>query len=168
MVVTATEIANICISALRKGNKILFCGNGGSAADSQHLAAELIGKLNFNRPPLAALSLTTDTSIITAIGNDYGFEKIFSRQIEALGKSGDVLIAISTSGNSSNILKAIETAKSMGIAVVGMTGGSGGAMNDICDIIYKAAFDGTQAIQECHIKLGHEFCALIESEMFPR
>lgn len=165
---TAKKIADICINALRNGNKILFCGNGGSAADAQHLAAELIGKLNFNRPPLAALALTTDTSVITAIGNDYGFDKIFSRQIEALGKLGDVLVAISTSGNSPNILKAIEVAKSVGIIVIGMTGYKGGAMNDICDIIYKAPFDGTQLIQESHIKLGHEFCGLIEEEMFKK
>ncbi len=164
----AEQIAQICISALRNGNKIMFAGNGGSAADSQHLAAELIGKLNFNRPPLAALALTTDTSVLTAIGNDYGFDKVFSRQIEALGKSGDVLIAMSTSGNSPNILKAIEAAKEKGITAIGMTGYKGGAMNDICDVIYKAPFDGTQNIQECHIKLGHEFCALIEEAMFPR
>lgn len=160
------EIADICVKSLRNGNKILFCGNGGSAADCQHLAAELIGKLNFNRPPLAAISLTTDTSILTAIGNDYGFQYVFSRQIQALGKPGDVLIAMSTSGNSPNVLKAIEVAKSKGITVIGMTGEFGGAMNDICDFIDKAPFNSTQLIQEHQIILGHAFCGLIESEMF--
>lgn len=166
----AESIAAICVTALRHGNTILFIGNGGSAADAQHLAAELIGKLNFDRPPLAALALTTDTSILTAIGNDYGFEHVFSRQIEALGKLGDVLIAISTSGNSKNILKAIEAAKTMGIKVIGMTGGhsSDCAMLGMCDFLYQAAWTDTQTIQEQHIKVGHAFCALIESEMFPQ
>jgi D-sedoheptulose 7-phosphate isomerase len=163
---SAALIADTCIAALRKGNKIFFAGNGGSAADAQHLAAELVGKLNFNRPPLAAIALTTDTSIITAIGNDYGFEYIFSRQIEALGKAGDVLIAISTSGNSLNILRAIGVAKKYNITVIGLTGKDGGAMNGKCNILYKADSLNTQIIQEAHIKLGHEFCSTIERKMF--
>ena len=161
---TAQSIANVCVKALRAGNKIFFCGNGGSAADAQHLAAELVGKLNFKRPALAAIALTTDTSILTAIGNDYGFEYIFSRQIEALGKEGDVLIAISTSGNSENVHNAIHAAKDRKIITVGMTGGKGGTMN--CDLIYKATSSNTQEIQEMHIKIGHEFCSIIEQEMF--
>lgn len=162
----AREIADICVKSLRTGNKIMICGNGGSAADAQHLAAELIGKLNFDRPPLAALALTTDTSILTAIGNDYGFEFIFSRQIEALGKPNDVLIAISTSGNSKNIIKAIEIAKGMGIITIGLTGKTGGAMVGLCDAIYQAPIENTQEIQECHIRLGHQFCSMIEERIF--
>ena len=164
----ARSIADICIKSLRSGGKILFVGNGGSAADSQHLAAELIGKLNFDRPPLAALALTTDTSILTAIGNDYGFEHVFSRQIEALGKPGDVLIAISTSGRSKNILDAIQMAKWQDMKVIGLAGKTGGRMNLLCDYIYKAPTKDTQEIQEHHIKVGHLFCGIIEAEMFPQ
>ncbi len=163
---TASDIADICIKALRSGNKIMFAGNGGSAADAQHLAAELVGKLNFDRPPLAAMALTTDTSILTAIGNDYGFEYVFSRQIEALGKAGDILIAISTSGNSANIIRAIQTAKRHKIIIIGLTGEDGGHMRGRCDTIFYAPSDMTQEIQEMHMKLGHEFCALIERRMF--
>ncbi len=162
----AEHIAEICIKALRMGNKIVFCGNGGSAADSQHLAAELVSRLNFDRPALAAMALTVDTSVLTAIGNDYGFENIFSRQIEALGKSGDVLIAISTSGNSPNVLKAIETARKYNITVIGKTGERGGKMDDMCHFLYKAPFTETQKIQECHMAVGHEYCAMIERKMF--
>ena len=162
----AKTVADICINCLNGGGKILFCGNGGSAADSQHLAAELIGKLNKKRAPLAAIALTTDTSIITAIGNDYGFEFIFSRQIEGLGHAGDVLIAISTSGNSPNILEAIKAAKKKNMWVIGMTGASGGAMAKKCDAIYHAPYASTQTIQECHITFGHVFCGLIEKGMF--
>lgn len=145
----------------------MFCGNGGSAADSQHLAAELVGKLNFDRPSLAAMSLTVDTSILTAIGNDYGFDSVFSRQIEALGKPGDVLVAISTSGNSSNILKAIHTAKNKGIKIIGKTGKHGGRMNESgCDFLLKAPYDETQAIQEFHMLAGHSYCGIIEKRMF--
>ncbi len=153
----------------------MFCGNGGSAADAQHLAAELVGKLNFKRPALAAIALTTDTSILTAIGNDYGFEHVFSRQIEALGKEGDVLVAISTSGRSRNVLNAIGAAKARGILCIGLTGSDGGAMNNICGVLYKAPFRenpvivhnvNTQRIQERHMQLGHEFCGIIEEKMF--
>ena len=164
---SAQEIADICIKALRSGNKVVFCGNGGSAADCQHLAAELVGKLNYKRPPLAALSLTTDTSILTAIGNDYGFEHVFSRQIEALGKSGDVLIAMSTSGNSHNIINAITQANKQNIVTIGLTGRVGGFMNGVCENLYKTPSDSTQEIQEHHIKLGHEFCAIVEKTIFP-
>lgn len=162
------SISNICVRALRAGNKIMFAGNGGSAADSQHLAAELVGRLNFDRPPLAAIALTTDTSALTAIGNDYGFENIFSRQIEAIGKSGDVLIVMSTSGNSPNILKAIEIAKKYNIAVIGKTGKSGGKMTNMCGCLFNAPSDNTQEIQEWHMKIGHTYCGLIEEKMFPK
>lgn len=164
----AYDIAGICIAALKSGNKIFFCGNGGSAADSQHLAAELVSKLNFDRAALAAIALTTDTSVITAIGNDYGFENIFSRQIEALGKSGDVLFAISTSGNSKNVLKAIQVAKERGIIVIGMTGEDGGKIAEMgnCDMLFQAPFVNTQSIQETHIIFGHKVCSLIEEGIF--
>lgn len=169
----AQDIANICVKALRAGNKILFCGNGGSAADAQHLAAELVGKLNFDRAPLAALALTTDTSILTAIGNDYGFEHVFSRQIQALGKSGDVLIAMSTSGNSANVLQAIKTAWGMEIHTIVKTGSTGGEMGSqkhifLNNYVIHAPTNSTQEIQEHHMKLGHEYCSIIEREMFPQ
>ncbi len=164
----AKEISDICVRSLRAGGKIFFAGNGGSAADAQHLAAELVGKLNFDRPPLAAIALTTDTSILTAIGNDYGFEQVFSRQIEALGNAEDVLIAMSTSGNSKNIIRAIETAYNFNITVIGKTGRAGGTMLEcgLCDILFRAGSDNTQEIQESHMRLGHEYCSLIEREMF--
>lgn len=165
---SSEDIANICVHALHNGNKILFCGNGGSAADSQHLAAELIGKLNFDRPPLAAIALTTDTSIITAIGNDYGFEHIFSRQIQALGKPDDVLIAMSTSGKSKNIIQALASAQRIGMKIIGLTGNSNGDMYLMADVLYNAPSSNTQEIQEYHMKLGHEFCGLIEKEMFAK
>jgi len=163
---TPDIIANTCINSLLAGGKILFCGNGGSAADAQHLAAELVGKLNFDRPPLAAIALTTDTSILTAIGNDYGFEHVFSRQITALGKRGDVLIAMSTSGNSPNILKAIEIAAARGITVIGKTGKTGGKMVRMCHILLQADTDNTQEIQEYHMKMGHIYCGMIERRIF--
>ena len=167
-VAAVTAVAERCVGALRQGNKILFAGNGGSAADAQHLAAELVGKLAFARPGLAALSLTTDTSILTAIGNDFGYEEVFRRQIEALGKKGDVLVGISTSGRSKNILRAFEAARDRGIIVIGMTGESGGDMSDLCDICLRVPSSETQKIQEGHIVLGHIFCGLVERMMFPR
>lgn len=167
----AQDIADICVNSLKSGGKILFIGNGGSAADSQHLAAELIGKLNFDRPPLAAIALTTDSSILTAIGNDYGFEFVFSRQIAALGKPGDVLIAMSTSGNSKNVLMALTKAWSMEIHTIVKTGATGGEMGSqkhafLNNYVIKAPTDNTQEIQEYHMKLGHAYCGLIEEKMF--
>jgi D-sedoheptulose 7-phosphate isomerase len=163
----ANEIADICVKSLRNGGTIYFIGNGGSAADAQHLAAELVGKLNFDRPPLAALALTTDTSILTAIGNDYGFSHVFSRQVIALGKEGDVLIGMSTSGNSENILTALTAARLKKMVLIGKTGKSGGKMRDWnCDFTYYSPFDSTQEIQEDHMKLGHTYCGLIEKKIF--
>lgn len=163
----ASEIADICVKALRNGNKIFFAGNGGSAADAQHLAAELVGKLNFDRPPLAALALTTDTSILTAIGNDYGFEQVFARQVHALGKAGDVLIGMSTSGNSENVLAAFVAAKLRKMKIIGKTGKTGGDLSDWgCDFLYHSPSDNTQEIQEDHMRLGHQYCGLIEGRMF--
>lgn len=156
-----------CVRALKCGNKILFAGNGGSAADAQHWAAELVSRFGYDRPGLPGIALTTDTSALTAIGNDYGFERVFARQIEALGRKGDVLFAISTSGNSRNIIAAIEAARAIGIEVVGFTGRSGGAMPDRCTVCLQMPSDETPKIQEGHELLGHLICGLIEREMFP-
>ncbi len=168
----AKQIAAICVTSLKAGNKIMFCGNGGSAADAQHLAAELVGKLNFDRPPLAGLALTDNSSNITAIGNDYGFRHIFSRQIQALGKAGDVLICFTTSGNSINILEAVKTARAKGIITIVLTGTKPGKIiklrvkGHLNDRLYGCAGGNTQAIQEHHMKLGHAFCGHIERMMF--
>lgn len=159
-------ISQACIISLKKGGKILFCGNGGSAADSQHLAAELVSRLNYNRPGLSAIALTTDTSVLTAIGNDYSFENVFSRQIEAIANKGDVLIGISTSGKSPNILKAFDCAQSKGVINIGFTGADSPLMSDRCDFVFNAPSNETPKIQECHIMIGHIVCALIEEEMF--
>lgn len=158
--------ARECVKALKNNNKILLCGNGGSAADAQHIAAELTGRFGYKRPPLAAIALTTDTSALTAIGNDYGFDRIFSRQVEALGEPGDVLIAISTSGKSSNILLALGVAKLAGLVSIGMAGQSGGDMAANCHVLLKAPSLETPHIQECHIMFGHLICKLIEDTLF--
>ncbi len=163
----AVEVAgNACVEALKAKKKILLAGNGGSAADSQHIAAELVSRLNYDRPGLAAIALTTDTSALTAIGNDYGFERAFARQVEAVGQAGDVLIAISTSGNSPNILAALEAAKKAGIKTIGFTGKSGGKMAPLCDIAIKIPSPCTPNVQECHIMLGHIVCQIIEDTIF--
>jgi len=159
--------ARLGIEALENGRKIMFCGNGGSAADSQHLAAELVGRLNFDRPGLAALALTTDSSILTAIGNDYGYERVFARQVEAIADKGDVLVAISTSGRSGNIIEALKTAASRGVIRIGLTGRDGGEMTGLCDQVINIPTSETQKIQEGNIIFGHIFCALIEQAMFP-
>ncbi|AZL15674.1 D-sedoheptulose 7-phosphate isomerase [Rickettsiales endosymbiont of Stachyamoeba lipophora] len=160
------EIAAFCTNQINLGHKLIFAGNGGSAADSQHLAAELVSKLNYDRPGLAAIAITTDTSALTAIGNDYGYQYSFSRQIEALGNRGDVFFAISTSGNSANILNAIESAKNRGITVIGLTGEPGGKMATLCDYVIQIPSKLTPKIQEGHIMLGHIICALIEEAIF--
>lgn len=155
-----------CIAAYGRGSKILIAGNGGSAADAQHFAGELVSRFYFDRPALAAIALTTDTSILTAIGNDYGYEDVFSRQVQALGQTGDVFIAISTSGNSPNILKAIAQAKSQGLTVIGLTGHTGGKMQALCDVCLCAPSDSTPHIQECHLVIEHALCAGIEQALF--
>lgn len=160
-------IARAWVDALQHGNKILFCGNGGSAADSQHLAAELMGRYKFDRHPLPALSLTTDTSALTAIGNDYGYEKVFSRQLRGIGKQGDVLVGISTSGNSSNVLDAFVVAREMGILTIAFTGQTGGRMKDVADICLHVPAVATNSIQEMHIACGHIICGIVEAAMFP-
>ncbi|TMH55709.1 MAG: D-sedoheptulose 7-phosphate isomerase [Betaproteobacteria bacterium] len=157
-----------CVEALRQGHKILFAGNGGSAADAQHLAAELVSRFAYDRPGLPAFALTTDTSVLTAIGNDYGYERLFARQIEALGGAGDVFFGLSTSGRSPNVLNALQLARAMGIVTVGMTGRQGGQMSERCDHLLRVPSDSTPRIQEGHIAIGHAICQIIEAEIFPR
>ena len=159
-------ISHEWIRALKSGNKILFCGNGGSASDAQHLAAELVGRYKLNRDALAGISLNTDTSAITAIANDYGFECIFSRQVEGIGKEGDILVGISTSGNSKNIIKAFESAKNKGIMCIAFTGETGGEMKNIADICLNVPATVTNNIQEMHIACGHIMCEYVESHFF--
>ena len=154
------------VQALKRGNKLLFAGNGGSAADAQHWAAELVSRFHYDRPGLPGIALTTDTSALTAIGNDYGFERVFARQVEALGRKGDMLFALSTSGNSKNILRAIEAARAAGMDVIGFTGRSGGAMAALCTICLCMPSVETPKIQEGHEFLGHLICGLIERTMF--
>jgi D-sedoheptulose 7-phosphate isomerase len=165
IVSAATEIAD----ALRAGKKLLICGNGGSAADSQHLAAEFIVRLSgtFERRAWPAIALTTDSSVLTAFGNDYGFERVFARQVEALGAPGDVLIAISTSGNSPNVLRAVEAAQSRGIRSIGLLGGSGGQIAELVEIAIVVPTDGTQHVQESHLAIYHLLCGLAERMLYP-
>lgn len=154
------------IEALRNNKKLLLCGNGGSAADAQHIAAELQGKFYVDRAPLSAIALNTNTSIITSVGNDYGFSKIFSRQVEGLGNTGDVLIGISTSGNSENVVEAFHKARELGIKRISLTGESGGSLKSISDICVRIPSADTPRIQEAHILIGHIMCELIEKELF--
>ncbi len=149
-------------AALRDGNKIMFCGNGGSAADAQHLAAELVGRYVMDRAPLPALALTVDTSALTAIANDYSFDDVFARQLRGLGQADDVLVGISTSGNSRNVLRAIEAAREKGIRTIGLTGQSGGLMRQLCDVCICVPSDRTSHIQEMHIAIGHVICGEVE------
>ncbi len=159
-------IARRCTDALRQGGKIIFCGNGGSAAQAQHLAAELVGRYKMERPAMNALSLTVDTSNITAIGNDYGYDVIFSRQLEGVGRAGDVLIGLSTSGNSKNVVRAFEQAKKMGIYTIALVGAKGGQMRDMADIALCVPAVTSAHIQEMHITVGHLICDLIEKSIY--
>ena len=160
------QAAEMITASLRNGGKIHFCGNGGSAADAQHLAAELSGRFYFDRPPLNAEALHCNTSYLTAVGNDYGYDLIFSRLLRGTAKAGDVIVGISTSGNSQNILKAFEVAKEMGVGIIAMTGATGGAMKEWADILLNVASQDTPRIQESHIMIGHIICELVESAMF--
>lgn len=160
------QIIDMMESCLQKGNKILIAGNGGSAADSQHWAAELIGRYKLDRKSLPAIALTTDTSILTAIGNDYGYDEVFSKQVEGLGQEGDIFVGISTSGNSGNILKAIEKAKENGLTPIGLTGRDGGKMHEKLDYNLIVPSDNTPRIQECHLCIYHTICEEIENRMF--
>jgi D-sedoheptulose 7-phosphate isomerase len=162
------DIVEVIVRALTAGNKVLLAGNGGSAADAQHIAGELLARLNYDRAPIAAIALTTDTSVLTAIGNDYGYEQIFERQVAGLGRAGDVFIAISTSGRSPNILRAIEAARGRGLVVVGFTGPNAGAMASACHHCLHAPASSTSLIQQLHITAGHIICGLVEAQLFPR
>lgn len=162
---TLSRIANLLNRALREGRKILFFGNGGSAADSQHIAAELVSRFRRERAALPAIALTTDTSILTAISNDYGFEAVFSRQVEALGQEGDVALGISTSGNSPNVLNAIRKATEMGMKTVGFTGQDGGKLKEYADICFRVPSQSTPHIQEVHIAVAHALCEVIEETL---
>jgi D-sedoheptulose 7-phosphate isomerase len=158
--------ADLCTTSLKNGNKLILAGNGGSAADAQHLAGELVNRFGFERPGLSAIAITTDTSIITSISNDYGFERLFARQIEAIGKKGDVLISLSTSGSSANIVEGIKEAKKAGITTIGLTGRSGGKMAHLCDLCLMIPSDEAPRIQEAHILIGHIICSLVENSIF--
>jgi D-sedoheptulose 7-phosphate isomerase len=151
--------------SLRDGGKVMFCGNGGSAADSQHLAAELMGRFLIDRAPLAAVALTVDTSALTAIGNDYSYDEIFARQLRGIGRAGDVLIGLSTSGNSRNVLRALDVAKEMGVSTIGLTGQSGGQMRQMCDVCIPVPSAQTNHIQEMHIAVGHAICGVVENDL---
>jgi len=165
---TIRDIVEVTATALDKGHKLLLAGNGGSAADAQHLAGEMLSRFHYDRAPAAAIALTTDTSVLTAIGNDYGYERLFERQILGLGCAGDVFVAISTSGRSANILRAIDAAKTKKIITVGLTGRTGGEMSSRCDICLHAPSDSTPLIQQIHITAGHIICGLVEERLFPR
>jgi D-sedoheptulose 7-phosphate isomerase len=162
------DIANTCMEAFCNGNKVFFCGNGGSAADAQHLAAEFSGKFYYDRPPLPSEALHVNTSYLTAVANDYSFDEVYARILKGSGKESDVLFALSTSGNSRNIIRALETAQMMGIITVGLTGESGGKMAPLCDFLVKVPSADTPRIQECHIMIGHIVCELVESSLFPK
>ena len=160
------EVVEWCIQSFRSEGRVFWCGNGGSAADAQHLASELSGKFYLDRPPLPSEALHVNTSFLTAVANDFGYDKVYARMIDAHGKQGDILICLSTSGSSENILNAILKAKEKGLKVVGLTGKSGGVMKDLCDLIYLVPSQDTPRIQECHLTIGHIICQLIEKEMF--
>jgi D-sedoheptulose 7-phosphate isomerase len=156
---------DVIVTTLRHGGKVMFCGNGGSAADSQHLAAEFTGRFISDRRPLAGLALSTDSSALTCIGNDYGFDHVFSRQVQALGRAGDCLVGISTSGNSPNVINAFHHARDAGIATIGLLGRDGGAMAALSDIAVVVPSDTTARIQEAHIMIGHTWCGIAEDQL---
>ena len=162
----AAGAAQACIDCMRNGRKILLAGNGGSAAEAQHIAGELVSRFAFDRPGLPAIALTTDTSILTAIGNDYGYEKLFARQVQAHGQKGDIFVAYSTSGKSPNILLALQEARQRGLVCVGMTGSRGQSMQEFCDYLLEVPSNETPKIQEGHTVLGHILCGLVENTLF--
>ena len=165
-VVLIENITNTILNAFKSDNKLLLCGNGGSAADAQHIAAELSGRFEIDRKPLNAEALHVNSSFVTAVANDYGYEEIYSRMVEAIGKNGDILLALSTSGNSKNIIRAIEKANSRGLITIGFSGNDGGAMQNLCKYNLIIPSDNTARIQEAHILVGHIICKLIEQKMF--
>ena len=158
--------AQACIDSMKRGRKILLAGNGGSAADAQHIAGEFVSRFAFDRPGLPAIALTTDTSILTAIGNDYGYEKLFARQVQAHGNEGDIFIGYSTSGKSANILRAFEEARSRGLVCIGLTGNRGGPMRELCNHLLEVPSSDTPKIQEGHLVLGHILCGCVENALF--
>jgi D-sedoheptulose 7-phosphate isomerase len=160
------NIADVLVRTFKNNHRLYLIGNGGSAADAQHIAGELIGRFKANRRPLPAVALTTDTAVITALANDYGYESCFARQIEALANPGDVILAFSTSGNSKGILKAVQVARDRGAIAIGFTGKDGGLLKDNVDICLKIPSDNTPRIQECHITVGHILCSIVEKEFF--
>ncbi len=162
------DVAETCMEAFCEGNKVLFCGNGGSAADAQHLAAEFSGRFSYDRDPLPSEALHVNSSYLTAVANDYSFDEVYSRVLKGTGVEGDVLVAISTSGNSQNIIRALEAARGMGIITVGMTGQTGGKMKDLCDFLINVPSTETPRIQEAHIMIGHIICEYVESTLFPK
>ncbi len=166
IVVTVAKVSKILVKALKQGNKALLFGNGGSAADAQHIAADLVGRFAFDRPALPALALSVNASSVTAIGNDYGFDQVFSRQLEALARAGDVAIGISTSGNSANVLRAMSTARKMGLHTIALTGRTGGKLRNTADHCICVPSDDTPRIQECHTLIGHIISELVEREIF--
>jgi D-sedoheptulose 7-phosphate isomerase len=159
------KIADEMANALKVGRKILLCGNGGSAADAQHIAGELLSRFDTDRAPLPAIALTTDSSVVTAIGNDYGYDHVFERQVRGLGAKGDVLIAISTSGRSPNVLRALDAARTNGVVTIGFTGRKGGEMPSRCDVILRVPSDRTPVIQQIHITAAHIVCGLVERRL---
>lgn len=166
VVLTVAKVSEILVNALKQGNKVLLFGNGGSAADAQHIAAELVGRFAFDRPALSALALSVNTSCVTAIGNDYGFDQVFSRQLEALARRGDIAIGISTSGNSANVLRAMSTARKMELHTIALTGRTGGKLRKTVDHCICVPSNETPRIQECHILIGHIISELVEREIF--
>ncbi|MFY9510919.1 MAG: SIS domain-containing protein [Rubrivivax sp.] len=167
MIDALAGVAAACVEVFRRGNKILLAGNGGSAADCQHIAGELVARFKFDRPGLAAVALTVDTSVLTAIGNDYGYERVFARQVEALGTPGDILFAYSTSGSSANILSAIQAAKARNITTVGWTGLRESPMAaGLCDHVLRSPSTQTPLIQEAHLVMGHVLCEIVEAHLF--
>ena len=165
-IIRIADIAQRCARALEGGGKVMLAGNGGSAADAQHIAAEWVGRFKRERRPLPAIALTTDTSLLTAVGNDYGFEEIFARQVLGLARPGDVFIGFSTSGNSANVLKALDACREMGVSTVGLTGVGGGKMAARCDLLLDVPSTDTPRIQEAHIVIGHIVCALVDELLF--
>jgi len=163
---SVARAADLLISSIKSGGKVLIFGNGGSAADAQHIAAELVNKLNFDRPPIAAIALTTDTSILTSVGNDASFENLFERQVRALGRPDDVALAISTSGTSPNVLRAVDAAREIGISTIALAGRDGGKLAGAVDIALVVDARSTQRIQETHITIGHILCELVEEALY--
>jgi len=162
------KVGVACTNAFSRGNKVLFCGNGGSAADAQHLAAEFSGRFYYDRAPLPSEALHVNTSFLTAVGNDYSFEEVYARQVRASGRKGDILVGLSTSGNSANVVRAFEEARTLGILTVGLTGETGGKMASLCDFLINVPSTDTPRIQESHITIGHIICEMVESTLFPK